>query len=131
MKPAGIIGIILIVVGIIALAYGGFSFKEHKKDVDTFYAVGSAAAYQSEISRHYHRRLLKNRDKLFTFLDHDGVPVLAQHDLGRLDLRLASRYVVWCSSATWSTIILHRGLTGWASSMVIGGLSPRSCPREP
>ena len=34
MKPAGIIGIILIVVGIIALGYGGFSFKEHKKDVD-------------------------------------------------------------------------------------------------
>ena len=34
MKPVGIIGIILIVVGIIALAYGGFSFKEHKKDVD-------------------------------------------------------------------------------------------------
>jgi hypothetical protein len=34
MKPAGIIGIILIVVGIFALAYGGFSFKEHKKDVD-------------------------------------------------------------------------------------------------
>ena len=34
MKPAGIIGIILIVVGIIALSYGGFSFKEHKKDVD-------------------------------------------------------------------------------------------------
>ncbi len=34
MKPAGIIGIILIVVGIVALAFGGFSFKEHKKDVD-------------------------------------------------------------------------------------------------
>ena len=34
MKPAGIIGIILIVVGVIALAYGGFSFKEHKKDID-------------------------------------------------------------------------------------------------
>jgi hypothetical protein len=34
MKPTGIVGIILIVVGIIALAYGGFSFKEHKKDVD-------------------------------------------------------------------------------------------------
>jgi hypothetical protein len=27
MKPAGIVGIILIFVGIIALAYGGFSFK--------------------------------------------------------------------------------------------------------
>ena len=34
MKPAGIIGIVLIIIGIIALAYGGFSFKEHKKDVD-------------------------------------------------------------------------------------------------
>ncbi len=34
MKPAGFIGIVLIVIGIIALAYGGFSFKEHKKDVD-------------------------------------------------------------------------------------------------
>jgi len=28
MKPAGIIGIILIVVGIIALAYGGFSYRD-------------------------------------------------------------------------------------------------------
>ena len=34
MKPVGIIGVILIVVGIIALAYGGFTWKEHKKDVD-------------------------------------------------------------------------------------------------
>ncbi len=34
MKPAGIIGVILIVVGIVALAYGGFTWKEHKKDVD-------------------------------------------------------------------------------------------------
>ena len=34
MKPAGIIGVILIVVGIIALAYGGFSYSQHKKDVD-------------------------------------------------------------------------------------------------
>lgn len=34
MKPAGIIGVILIVIGIVVLAMGGFSFKEHKKDVD-------------------------------------------------------------------------------------------------
>jgi predicted RecB family nuclease len=51
-----------------------YHLHKHKKDVDTFYAAGSATAYQSEISRHYHRRFLKNRDKLFTFLDHDGVP---------------------------------------------------------
>ncbi|MGH8095186.1 MAG: DUF3185 domain-containing protein [Chthoniobacterales bacterium] len=34
MKPAGIIGIILILIGIVSLALGGFSFTEHKKDVD-------------------------------------------------------------------------------------------------
>ncbi len=34
MKPAGIIGIILIVVGIIALAYGGFTYTTREKVVD-------------------------------------------------------------------------------------------------
>jgi uncharacterized membrane protein len=34
MKPAGIVGIILILVGIVALAYGGFSFTTQKKVVD-------------------------------------------------------------------------------------------------
>ena len=34
MKPAGIIGVILIVVGIIALAYGGFSYTKREKIID-------------------------------------------------------------------------------------------------
>jgi uncharacterized membrane protein YidH (DUF202 family) len=34
MKPAGIVGIILIVVGIIALAYGGFSYTKREKIID-------------------------------------------------------------------------------------------------
>jgi uncharacterized membrane protein YidH (DUF202 family) len=34
MKPAGIIGLILIVVGIIALAYGGFSYTKREKIID-------------------------------------------------------------------------------------------------
>ncbi len=34
MKPAGIIGIILIVIGIIALAYGGFSYTQREKVID-------------------------------------------------------------------------------------------------
>lgn len=34
MKPATIIGLILIVLGIVGFALGGFSFTEHKKDVD-------------------------------------------------------------------------------------------------
>jgi uncharacterized membrane protein YidH (DUF202 family) len=34
MKPAGIIGVILIVIGIVALAYGGFSFTQREKIID-------------------------------------------------------------------------------------------------
>jgi len=34
MKPAGIIGIVLIVIGIIALAYGGFSYTTREKVID-------------------------------------------------------------------------------------------------
>jgi uncharacterized membrane protein len=34
MKPAGIIGIILIAIGILALAYGGFSYTTREKLID-------------------------------------------------------------------------------------------------
>lgn len=34
MKPAGIIGIILIVVGVIALAYGGITYTKREKVID-------------------------------------------------------------------------------------------------
>ena len=34
MKPAGILGIILIVIGIAALAYGGFTYTKREKVVD-------------------------------------------------------------------------------------------------
>ena len=34
MKPAGYIGLFLIVVGIIALAYGGFSYTKREKSLD-------------------------------------------------------------------------------------------------
>ena len=34
MKPATIIGILLIVIGVIGFAVGGFSFTHEKKDVD-------------------------------------------------------------------------------------------------
>jgi predicted RecB family nuclease len=47
---------------------------KHKQDVARFLSRESAAAYGSEVARYYQHRLLKYRDKLFTFLDHDGVP---------------------------------------------------------
>jgi uncharacterized membrane protein YidH (DUF202 family) len=34
MKPATVIGIVLIIVGVIGFALGGFSFTHEKKDVD-------------------------------------------------------------------------------------------------
>jgi uncharacterized membrane protein len=34
MKPAGIVGIILIAIGIIALAYGGFTYTTREKVID-------------------------------------------------------------------------------------------------
>jgi uncharacterized membrane protein YidH (DUF202 family) len=34
MKPAGIIGILLIVIGVVALAYGGFSYTKREKVID-------------------------------------------------------------------------------------------------
>ena len=47
---------------------------KHKRDVDRFFAGESQAGYESELARHYQRPLIKYRDKLFTFLDYDGVP---------------------------------------------------------
>jgi len=35
MKPAGIVGVILIAIGIIALAYGGFSYTKREKVLET------------------------------------------------------------------------------------------------
>lgn len=34
MKPIGIVGLILIAIGIIALAYGGFSYTTREKVID-------------------------------------------------------------------------------------------------
>jgi uncharacterized membrane protein YidH (DUF202 family) len=34
MKPGGFIGLILIVIGILALAYGGFSYTKREKIID-------------------------------------------------------------------------------------------------
>lgn len=34
MKPATVVGIILIILGVIGFALGGFSFTHEKKDVD-------------------------------------------------------------------------------------------------
>ena len=48
--------------------------NKHKKDVERFYRANCERDYKSDLAEKYQKRLVKYRDKLFTFLDHDGVP---------------------------------------------------------
>jgi hypothetical protein len=51
-----------------------YHLRKHKCSVDRFYEALSKRAYQTDVAAAYRKRFEKNRDKLFTFLDHDGVP---------------------------------------------------------
>src|SRR5205814_2323278 len=48
--------------------------RRHQSDVARLYEYLERSEYHSAEATGYQRRLLKNRDKLFTFLDYDGVP---------------------------------------------------------
>jgi predicted RecB family nuclease len=48
--------------------------RKHKHSVERFYDTLSERDYQTEVGSGYKKRFEKNKDKLFTFLDHDGVP---------------------------------------------------------
>jgi predicted RecB family nuclease len=47
---------------------------KHKKDAVGFLRYLAERQFQSELARHYQKRVGKYQDRLFTFLDHDGVP---------------------------------------------------------
>jgi predicted RecB family nuclease len=47
---------------------------KHRKEVEAFFDEVCAAELPSEVARGYQARFEKYRGKLFTFLDHDGVP---------------------------------------------------------
>jgi hypothetical protein len=47
---------------------------KHKAEVARFFRDMEARVYRSELAESYQKRLIKNEGKLFTFLDHDGVP---------------------------------------------------------
>jgi len=48
--------------------------NKHAADVDRFFRMVETQQYRSELAESYQKRLLKNREGLFTFLQHDGVP---------------------------------------------------------
>jgi hypothetical protein len=47
---------------------------KHRRDIDRFFAGIGGTTYRSEAAEGYRQRLLKCRGKLFTFIEHDGVP---------------------------------------------------------
>ena len=48
--------------------------RGHKQAVDRFYRDLAARDYRTDLAAGYKKRFEKNRDKLFTFLLHDGIP---------------------------------------------------------
>jgi hypothetical protein len=46
----------------------------HRRDVDKFFRSLSDKSYRSEVAESYQKRVMKYRNKLFTFLDYDEVP---------------------------------------------------------
>jgi len=51
-----------------------FHLHKHKQPVEAYFSYLTGQEFSLELARHYQKRMLKYRDKLFTFLDHDGVP---------------------------------------------------------
>jgi hypothetical protein len=51
-----------------------YFLRKHKISVKRFYEKLSKRNYESEVAVKYKERFDKNRHKLFTFLDYDGVP---------------------------------------------------------
>lgn len=48
--------------------------NKHRRDVSRFFRDVSEACYESDVAVAYQKRLLRYQDKLFTFLNHNGVP---------------------------------------------------------
>ena len=51
-----------------------YHLRRHKFAVERFYRALSRRDYKTDVAAGYKKRFEKNRDKLFTFLHHDGVP---------------------------------------------------------
>jgi hypothetical protein len=51
-----------------------YHLKKHGKEVDKFFQAIAAHSFRSDAAQSLQTRLVKYRDKLFTFIEHDGVP---------------------------------------------------------
>ena len=48
--------------------------RKHKWSVDQFYDALSKQTFETAVAAGYKKRFEKNRNRLFTFLDYDGIP---------------------------------------------------------
>src|ERR1700730_4153023 len=48
--------------------------RKHRPAVEKFFCALEKRDYQTQVGVAYRKRFEKNRNRLFTFLDHDGVP---------------------------------------------------------
>jgi hypothetical protein len=48
--------------------------RKHRKEVTKYFRKFVECACQSDLSKKYQDRLLKNKNRLFTFLEYDGIP---------------------------------------------------------
>jgi Transposase IS66 family len=48
--------------------------RRHRRSVEQFYDVLTSRTFETEVATSYKKRFEKNRNSLFTFLDHDDVP---------------------------------------------------------
>jgi hypothetical protein len=51
-----------------------YHLRRHKESVNRFYEVLTRRDYHTDVAISYKKRFERNAGKLFTFLDHDGVP---------------------------------------------------------
>ena len=51
-----------------------YYLRKHKDGVARFFAYVASLDFGSEVAQQYQKRVLKYREKLFVFLDHDGIP---------------------------------------------------------
>ena len=113
-----------------------YHLGRHKRAADRFFERSPAADSGRRRPRHYRKRLLKYRDKLFTFLDHDGVP-WNNNNAENAVKRFASRRKGWAGPACSETglrdylvllsiyqTLRYRGLSFW--KFLLSGENRRS-----
>ena len=50
------------------------NLSKHKREIQSYFYKLSISEFDSELTSSYQKRLLKNKEKLFTFIEYDGIP---------------------------------------------------------